>query len=127
MTSDGSPYGRFQKALKTGNVNLALAAARELPKINLSDSLRLCLLLRGTNLFERAALRWHGRYCREVVAVDLDEAQAVLACLACLRGPRAEVAARALVGLLDPVQVRSARVELAEWGTNGREGPGRSF
>jgi hypothetical protein len=115
MTSDGSPYGRFQMALKTGNVNLALAAARELPKINLSDSLRLCLLLRGTDLFERAALRWHGRYCREVVAVDLDEAQAVLACLAALRGPRGEVAARALIGLLDPVQVRSARAELASW------------
>lgn len=88
MTSDGSPYGRFQKALKTGNVHLALAAARELPKINLSDSLRLCLLLRDTELLERAALRWHGRYCRELVAVDLDEAQAVLACLAALRGPR---------------------------------------
>jgi hypothetical protein len=38
MTSDGSPYGRFQKALKTGNVNLALAAARELPTVNRSDS-----------------------------------------------------------------------------------------
>jgi hypothetical protein len=116
VTSDGSPYARFQKALKTGNANLALAAARELPKINLSDSLRLCLLLRGTDLFERAALRWHGRYCREVVAVDLDEAQAVLACLAALRGPRADVAARALHRLLDPVQVRAARRELAAWG-----------
>jgi len=105
----------LQKALKTGNVNLALASARELPKINLSDSLRLCLLLRGTDLFERAALRWHGRYCREVVAVDLDEAQAVLACLAALRGSRADVAARALRGLLDPVNVRSARADLAVW------------
>ena len=96
----------------------ALATARELPKIILSDSLRLCLLLRGTDLFERAALRWHGRYCREVVAVDLDEAQAVLACLAALRGPRADVAARALCGLLDPVQTRSVRAELD---TLGRE------
>ena len=110
-----SPYGRFQKALKTGNVNLALAAARELPKINLSDSLRLCLLLRGTELFERAALRWHAFYCREIVAVELDEAQAILACLAALRGPRADVAARTLYALLDPVQVRSARAELAGW------------
>jgi hypothetical protein len=115
LTSDGSPYGRVQRALKTGNVNLALATARELPTINLSDSLRLCLLLRGTDLFERAALRWHARYCREIVAVDLDEAQAVLACLAALRGPRAEIAARALCGLLDPVQVRSGRAELASW------------
>lgn len=123
MTSDGSPYGRFQRALKTGNVNLALAAARELPKINLSDSLRLCLLLRDTDLFERAALRWHGRYCREVVAIELDEAQAVLACLAALLGPRAEVAARTLCALLDPVQVRSARQELAAWTEKSRPQP----
>ena len=115
MTSDGSPYGRFQRALKTGNATLALASARELPTINLGDSLRLCLLLRGDDLFERAAVRWHARYCREVAAVDLDEAQAVLACLAALRGPRAEVAARALSALLDPVLVRSARAELATW------------
>jgi hypothetical protein len=120
LTSDGSPYGRFQKALKTGNVNLALPAARELPKINLSDSLRLCFLLRDTDIFERAALRWHGRYCREVVAVELDEAQAVLACLAALRGPRAEVAARTLCALLDPVQVRSARADLTAWSGTGR-------
>jgi hypothetical protein len=116
LTSDGSPYGRFQHALKAGNVNLAMATARELPTINLSDSLRLCLLLRSTDLFERALLRWHARYCREVVAVDLDEAQAVLACLAALRGPRAKVAAQALAGLLDPVQVKTARRELATWG-----------
>jgi hypothetical protein len=39
MTSDGSPYGRVPRALKTGNVNLALASVRGLPAINLSDSL----------------------------------------------------------------------------------------
>ena len=120
LTSDGSPYGRFQRALTSGNVNLALAAARELPKINLSDSLRLCLLLRDTELFERAALRWLGRYCREVVAVELDEAQAVLACLAALRGPRPEIAARTLCALLDPMQVKAARAELTAWSGAGR-------
>jgi hypothetical protein len=96
--------------------DMALASARELPTINLSHSLRLCLLLRGTDLFERAVLRWPARYCREVVAVDLDEAQAVLACLAALRGPRASVAAQALYGRLDPVQIKSARAELDHWG-----------
>jgi hypothetical protein len=103
MTSDGSSYGRFQRALKSGNVNLALAAARELPTINLCDSLRLCLLLRGTDLFERAALRWHARYCREVVAVNLDEAHAVLACLAALRGPRAAIANSSIRSWSEPL------------------------
>jgi hypothetical protein len=42
MTSDGSPYGRFQKALETGNVNLALAAARELPNLQ-SQRLRFAV------------------------------------------------------------------------------------
>jgi hypothetical protein len=45
--------------------------------------------------FQRAALRWHGRYCREYRDVDLDEGQAVLATLGARRpaevqrGPRA--------------------------------------
>jgi hypothetical protein len=121
MTSDGSPYGRFQRALKTGNVTLALASARELPTVNLSDSLLLCLLLRDHDpeLYERAALRWHARYCREVVAVNLDEAQAALACLAALRGPRSAVAARALLGLLDPLRTKTARAELVSWSRAG--------
>jgi hypothetical protein len=119
VTSDGSPYARFQRALKTGNPNIALAAAREMPTINLSDALRLCLLLRGTDRFERAALRWHARYCDELRGVDLDEAQAILACLAALRGPKAEVAARALAGLLDPVKLKAARGELTRWNQSG--------
>jgi hypothetical protein len=36
----------------------------------------------------QAALRWHGRYCREVRDVELEERQAALAALVALRGNR---------------------------------------
>jgi hypothetical protein len=51
--------------------------------------------------FDRAALRWHGRYCREVADVTLEEGQAVLALLAALKGERPPAAARALADLFD--------------------------
>jgi hypothetical protein len=49
------------------------------------EALELCLLLcdRTPEKYGRAAL-WHGRYCREVGDVTLEEAQAVLATLALL-------------------------------------------
>jgi hypothetical protein len=54
----------------------------------------LILLESEPSRFERAVLRWHGSHCREVADADLAEAQAVLACLAGLRGSRPEQAAR---------------------------------
>jgi hypothetical protein len=102
VTSEGSPYGRLRRALDTGNARIALAAAADLPHVGLADALELLLLLLDSEpaRFERAALRWHGRYCREVTDVDLAEAQAVLACLAGLRGARPEPAAHALADLV---------------------------
>ena len=47
VTSDGSPYARFRRALATGNENLVVAAARELPQVALDDALRICLVLRS--------------------------------------------------------------------------------
>jgi hypothetical protein len=96
-TSQGSTYGRLRRALDTGNATIALAAEADLEHVGLDDALELLLLLDSEPArFERAALRWHGRYCREVSDVDLAEAQAVLACLAVLPwrttrdgGPRA--------------------------------------
>jgi hypothetical protein len=61
----------------------------------------LLVLDKRPERFERAALRWHGGYCRETQDVTLDEAQAVLALLAALRGPRRASAAGALAELFD--------------------------
>jgi hypothetical protein len=63
VTSQGSAYGRFRRALDTGNANLALAVAADLEHVGLADALELLLLLMlesEPSRFERAALRWHG-------------------------------------------------------------------
>jgi hypothetical protein len=93
---------RFRRALDRGNVTEAFSSASELNHVGLTEALELCLLLadKAPERFGRAALRWHGRYCREIRDVDLDEGFAVLATLGALRGPRSKVAASALAELL---------------------------
>jgi len=75
VTSDGSPYTRFRRSLATGNEQLVLAAARELPQIALNDALRICLVLRDgdPDRYERAAVRWLGRFALEARGVTLVE------------------------------------------------------
>jgi hypothetical protein len=101
VTSQGSAYMRFRRALDRGNVTEALSAAAELQFVGLTEALELCLLLcdKAPEKFPRAALRWHGRYCREV-DVSLGEAQAVLAALSLLASDRKSNAAFALADLL---------------------------
>jgi hypothetical protein len=91
----------MRRALDHGNVLEARAAASEMPAVALSDALELLLLIaqREPDKYERAAIRWHGRYCRER-RVAGDEAQAVLALLLMLTGKRAGSAAQALAALL---------------------------
>ena len=83
MTSEGNPYARFRRALSSGNEVLVMTAARELPWIALEDALRICLVLRGGDpeRYERAAVRWLGRFAleaREVTIEDLRMAAAAL-------------------------------------------------
>jgi hypothetical protein len=75
VTSDGSPYSRFRRALRTGNEQLVIAAARELPQIALDDALRICLVLRtgDPRRYERAAVRWLGRFALEAQGVTIDD------------------------------------------------------
>ena len=75
MTSDGNPYARFRRALSTGNEAIVLAAARELPQIALDDALRICLVLRGgdPDRYERAAVRWLGRFALEARGATIDD------------------------------------------------------
>ena len=72
VTSDGSPYARFRRALETGNELLVLAAARELPQVALDDALRICLVLRDGDRrrYDRAAVRWLGRFALEATRGD---------------------------------------------------------
>jgi hypothetical protein len=75
VTSDGNPYARFKRALETGNEALVIAAARELPQVALDDALRICLVLRGGDRarYERAAVRWLGRFALEARNVTIQD------------------------------------------------------
>jgi hypothetical protein len=67
VSTQGSPYQRFRRALATGNLNIIRAAAAELPRIDLGDALAVCVAIRDSEpeRFERAALRWLARFCVE--------------------------------------------------------------
>lgn len=67
VTSEGSPYGRFRKAIERRNLVAAEDAARELETLSLGDALDLVRLYgeRGSPKYERAAVRWLGRYLAE--------------------------------------------------------------
>ena len=75
MTSGGSPYSRFKRALLTGNLALVHAAAAELPAVDLADALSICLLMsaRDDERYERAAVRWLARLALERPGVALGD------------------------------------------------------
>ncbi len=96
MTSEGSPYSRFRRALETGNELLVLTAARELPQIALDDALRICLVLRDGDpeRYDRAAVRWLGRFALEGRAVTVRDLRAAARALAELPEATAEAMER---------------------------------
>ena len=98
MTSQGSAYARFQRALKTGRASLAWNAATELEHIDLQDALALVLLVVDEPLFARAAARWLGRLCLET-PVSLRQAQLLAVSLAGL--PDRAAAAALAAGCAD--------------------------
>jgi DNA-directed RNA polymerase specialized sigma54-like protein len=67
VTSRGHPYAEFQRALKNGNVWVAEAVARELPKVSLDDALKLVHLYaeKESPKYEAAAMKWLRRYLEE--------------------------------------------------------------
>ncbi|MEA2380911.1 MAG: hypothetical protein QOH72_882 [Solirubrobacteraceae bacterium] len=80
VTSDGSPYARFRRALDLGRLPLVYAAAAELPRVDLDDALEVCVLMArdAHPAFERAAVRWVARLCLEQ-RVGIHEARCALA------------------------------------------------
>ena len=70
----------------TGNEALVTAAALELPRIALDDALRICLVLRGGDQerYERAAVRWLGRFALEAPGVTIDDLRQAADALAIL-------------------------------------------
>jgi hypothetical protein len=117
VTTQASSYARFRRALDRSNLVEALSAASELNHVGLVEALELCLLLldREPAKYERAALRWHSRYCREIAGVDFTEAQAVLAVLAALPGPRKRAAAHSLAELVNHGGFERGAEALIKW------------
>jgi hypothetical protein len=98
VTSQGSEYGRLQRALRSRNLLLAEAAAADCEHVDLADALALCLLIAGSDAprYRRAATRWHGRLCIEA-GLSMDDAELALAALRLLPHPDwARAGARAL-------------------------------
>jgi hypothetical protein len=81
VTSQGSPYARFRRALATGNLTIIRAAAAELPRVDLGDALAVCMAIRDAEplRFERAALRWLARFCAERPNATVAEVRAAAA------------------------------------------------
>jgi hypothetical protein len=80
MTSEGSPYARFQRALRIGRLSMVRAAAAELPHVELDDALSICLLIseQDADRYERAAVRWLARLSLEVPTVRIEDLRAGL-------------------------------------------------
>jgi hypothetical protein len=60
MSSQGSAYARFQRALKTGNLTLIRNAAAELPRLDLGDALAVCVTIRHPSRSGSSARRCAG-------------------------------------------------------------------
>jgi hypothetical protein len=84
MTSEGSPYARFRRALDSGHLAMVRLAAAELPTVALEDALRVCLLIRDQDpdQYDRAALRWLGRFALEARSATLADVRAAADALA---------------------------------------------
>jgi hypothetical protein len=96
MTSEGSPYTRFRRALEAGNELMVLTTARELPHIALDDALQICLVLRGGDpaRYERAAVRWLGRFALEARGITITDLRSAAEALDALPGRAADALER---------------------------------
>jgi len=87
LTAQGHPRAIFKRAIERGNVLIAEMAAREAGNLTLAEALDLlCLYAYARDAkFERAAVKWLGRFIEECPPSRL-RAQVALAALSELRG-----------------------------------------
>ncbi len=98
MTSQGSTYGRFQRAMRRPQLFHVDLAARELGHLSLADALSLALLIAEAEpqCWPRAAARWHARFVLEAKGIGLDESALAFTAVAALRGKHRQLAALTL-------------------------------
>jgi hypothetical protein len=98
----GSPYGRFRRSLEIGRLPMVLAAAAELPRLELDDALEVLVLMAEQSTPDRyaaAAARWCGRLAVERGA---SLAELRLAVAACELLPEHPAGVRVLRALCEP-------------------------
>ncbi|MBE2320393.1 hypothetical protein DVA67_030800 [Solirubrobacter sp. CPCC 204708] len=103
MTSDGSPYTRLQRAIRSGNLPLIHATAAELGWVPLRDALAILLVIdaKDEERFEAAAVRWAGRLALEARELRLDELRGAVQSLDALPDENAQ---RSLLMLAERAQ-----------------------
>jgi len=101
LSYQGSAYTRFVRATDHDDVLGAEIAARELPRLNLKDALRLVALYAraGNRKYDRAAQRWLVRLLEEQ-SVTLDETRVACEWLSMLGGPDGDLALGSLAALV---------------------------
>ncbi|MDO8214085.1 hypothetical protein [Conexibacter sp. CPCC 206217] len=75
------PYVIFRQALDAGDLPRIRSLAAAMPHISLQDALRICLLMRDHDGYDRAAVRWLGRFALEAGNVTIEDVQAAAAAL----------------------------------------------
>jgi hypothetical protein len=117
MTSEGSAYARFRRALGMRSVSAIRIAAGELPQIGLADALDVCLVFleREPAVYPRAAARWASRLSLERT-LGLAESQLAQAALAALSTPESrQTGAEVLLELCARHDVRGVERVLQGW------------
>jgi hypothetical protein len=116
VTSEGSAYARFRRALESGTPLTVRAAAAELARIGLDDALAICLLFldREPELFPRAAARWVARLTLEQ-PVALSDAHLALASLGALQHGNQRAGAESLIELCAHYRLPRIETILTSW------------
>ena len=102
---------------------MALTAAQELPALGLADALALtCVLRHDPRRFDAAALRWHGRFVRELRGLSVTDAGLALAALGSMPSSF-HAGASALLGLCE-AHARSDLVKVLDAALGAHTGEG---
>lgn len=95
------PYAMFDAALRAKNLTRVRRLAPMMEHgVSLADALRILALMVDQDGYERAAVRWLGRFATETPGVDLEALSAATAALDAL--PYSPEAMGQLVALLSP-------------------------
>jgi hypothetical protein len=94
----GPPYAIFRRATARGNVLSALAAAKDLPQLDLLDALELTVLVarKDPRRHQPVASRWLLRYLEEDPHATIEEAALAASSLLALTGVAHQEAAQTL-------------------------------